>query len=1163
MSGSETSEEKAPFFEMGGVQITPGMIIGNYCYVRPIGKGGMANVLLAVDPNNRNVALKVLKANRFKTGKRRFRREFRSVARINHPNVIRVYSFGDYFSHPYIAMEFIEGVDLHTTIRSFKEMSLSFRWERSEEILTDLSKGLACIHKHGLIHRDLKPSNILIDSQGTCKISDFGIVKSINTDLEQSTTLVGTWAYASPEQISGQLLDHRSDLYSLGIILYAMLTGRRPFAAENMAGYLKLHKDKLPMPPSHLISSVPKKLEHICLKLLQKSPGDRFQSANEILDVLGHSSSTTPSLIEELSPWRAPLVGREKILKKLKTHIHQLTEGDGATIQIIGGDGLGKSRMLLELYKELRTLNHPVFQGRLSPHQSPLEMLLLFAEYISRETGDLQIHAIVNKIEESFSSKTTSKIQLQRNQANLKNQLFDRIQTTLQEKAQERPLFFLIDNLHYAGGPLQELINFLTRSLLERAQLPLLLIGTADSMQTWLHNTHRYALPPLSEENILEILTSLCGSQPDLDLFSEQLFSQTEGIPVFVVEFLRDLLRRNILLQGDPHTFSIPPRELAKQGLDVPLSLRQLARRRLELLSPLQKKIVLTLSIIGQEIDIDTLLDIINLEEDQVLDEIHYLCNTGTLYLRRIGLESIVELSRRKLGEIFYEEISYKERTTMHFRIASILERHRNHQNRAQQIGEHYLQSRRSGNAFFYLAKAIHTLWDQGIAKEALSLLQKTLPLLRDAKAELKSREFIEARIRILQVQFLAAENSGDWKVATKYARSLLRYGREFKDFEVVAKAELGLSRIFLEQGSFSDAEQRIRGVLRAAEELSNHSMQILALHHLCAICWEQGDLDRSEHIAKLGLQAVGENALSKANILLSLGAINAIRCRVHEAEKQMLQAERIYAQLQHKKKRCIVLSNLAEIQLWQSNWSSALENLERSMDLAQDTYHQAGLAQVHLTYAMVYFEMGLIREFNLKLALGTEIANDLSFHSSKIVATLLSARSELFYDTPLSALDTAKRGQDLCLISDPESYAPVFEAMSLLSSVLLKDIDSVQTTELLKKAEHLPTSRRLDILLIVAEITYHTGKQQQAYDQLKLVVHLASKFGLWLWSLKANHLLFRLLELSDSDKSLEQRQELELILAQSTLKMPADIKKRMDIFFLQDRESSTFFRNL
>ena len=243
MSGTDSPQEEDLTFEMGGVPITPGMVIGNYCYVRPIGKGGMANVLLAQDPNNKPVALKVLKQNRFKTGKRRFRREFRSVARINHPNVIRVYSFGDYFSHPYIAMEFIDGIDLHTTIRNFREKSLSYRWQRAEEILTDLSRGLACIHEHGLIHRDLKPSNILLNDQGACKISDFGIVKSINTDPEQSTTLVGTWAYASPEQISGQPLDLRSDLYSLGIILYAMLTGRRPFAADNMAGYLKLHKE--------------------------------------------------------------------------------------------------------------------------------------------------------------------------------------------------------------------------------------------------------------------------------------------------------------------------------------------------------------------------------------------------------------------------------------------------------------------------------------------------------------------------------------------------------------------------------------------------------------------------------------------------------------------------------------------------------------------------------------------------------------------------------------------------------------------------------------------------------------------------------------------------------------------------------------------------------
>ena len=138
------------------------------------------------------------------------------------------------------------------------------------EVLIDLSKGLAHIHSHGVVHRDLKPSNILIDEDGRCIITDFGIVKELNSDVEKSTVLVGTWAYASPEQITGQELDHRSDLYSLGIILYAMLCSRRPFAASNMAGYSKLHSEQPPRPPSDFIPEIPTVYEEICLKLLSQ-----------------------------------------------------------------------------------------------------------------------------------------------------------------------------------------------------------------------------------------------------------------------------------------------------------------------------------------------------------------------------------------------------------------------------------------------------------------------------------------------------------------------------------------------------------------------------------------------------------------------------------------------------------------------------------------------------------------------------------------------------------------------------------------------------------------------------------------------------------------------------------------------------------------------------
>ena len=456
---SSKDSEPTPEIEMGGITLRPGDRIGSYRYERPIGRGGMADVLLAYDPSNQPMALKVLKASKFKTGRRRFRREFRALAKLHHPNVIQVDSFGDIYGHPYFAMEYVEGIDLHKTIRAFRHQPLQIRWRQTGKILTDISKGLAYIHSHGLIHRDLKPSNVLITKQGLCKITDFGIVKSLaEGDAQVSTTLVGTWAYASPEQISGQPLDHRSDLYSLGIILYAMLTGRRPFAADNMAGYMKLHCEAPPKLPTDFIPEIPSKLEHICLKLLQKSPQDRLQAANEILEMLGQTSTkNNPSAGQQQGPARIPLGGRQKVFDQLNTHFQQLREGKGALIVLAAPEGFGKSRMLTEVKKTIQKQDFPVFKNTISPNKGPFESALQLAYHIAKESGNIKLNSAINTFEKAKGNVD----------ADLRHQLFDYIRETLSKLLEERPQVFLLDDIQHSQSSLKELIHYLSKTLLE------------------------------------------------------------------------------------------------------------------------------------------------------------------------------------------------------------------------------------------------------------------------------------------------------------------------------------------------------------------------------------------------------------------------------------------------------------------------------------------------------------------------------------------------------------------------------------------------------------------------------------------------------------------------------------------------------------------------
>ncbi|MCA9570734.1 MAG: serine/threonine-protein kinase PknK, partial [Myxococcales bacterium] len=383
---TRTKKEDEPL-EMGGVVVHPGSRIGSYVFLREIGSGGMARVLLAKDPAGELVALKVLRSNRFKTGLTRFRREFRALSRINHDNVIRVHAYGDLHGHPYIAMEYVDGPDLHTLTRGFRAWEPERRWRRCEEILVDLCRALAEIHKRGLVHRDLKPSNVLITSEGVCKLTDFGIVKDLDPshDPHLSTTLVGTWAYASPEQITGNPIDHRSDLYSLGVILFAMLTSKRPFVANDMAGYLALHRDRPAPAPRDVNRHIPAHLDEICRRLLQKAPRDRFQSAREILYRL-EAEERVP-MPTATDGWEPPMVGRDLELEALGNAVSALTDQRGSVVVLEGDDGSGKSRLLDAVVERARNLGIPFHRDEFRAQGQVFGILLKIAREMVRELG--------------------------------------------------------------------------------------------------------------------------------------------------------------------------------------------------------------------------------------------------------------------------------------------------------------------------------------------------------------------------------------------------------------------------------------------------------------------------------------------------------------------------------------------------------------------------------------------------------------------------------------------------------------------------------------------------------------------------------------------------------------------------------------------------------
>src|SRR5215218_5147420 len=259
--------------------------IGPYELLRRLGAGGMGEVFLAYDERlDRQVAIKRIRSDKSATSERRerFRREARVAARLNHPAIVQVYDVlaeGDVDS---IVMEAVEGTDLRTLIAG-RPLPL----EAAIVIARDVADGLAEAHRQGIVHRDLKSENVLVTPAGRAKITDFGIAKRLLAEkTEDSLTanghVMGTYRAMSPEQARGEEVDHRSDLFSFGILLYEMLTGRSPFAAENELAMLHriVHDRQAPVREVH--PAVPEELSLLVDHLLEKDPRLRPRSAGEL-----------------------------------------------------------------------------------------------------------------------------------------------------------------------------------------------------------------------------------------------------------------------------------------------------------------------------------------------------------------------------------------------------------------------------------------------------------------------------------------------------------------------------------------------------------------------------------------------------------------------------------------------------------------------------------------------------------------------------------------------------------------------------------------------------------------------------------------------------------------------------------------------------------------
>ncbi len=309
-----------------------GQSFGRYQILEQLGEGGMAIVYKAYDTRlETEVAVKVIRTDNIlpsvlDRALKRFEREAKALAKLTHPNIVKVSDYGEYEGKPYLVMPYLPGGTLKL------KLGKSIPWQEAIQLLIPIADALDYAHSQNMIHRDVKPSNILLTQRGQPMLTDFGIAKVLDLeetlDLTGTSAAVGTPEYMAPEQATAKAVDHRADIYALGVVLYEMVTGRKPFVADTPLAVLFKHaSDPLPR-PKQFVPDLPDGVEKVLLKALAKKPEDRYQSMAEMRTAFERviAGQTKKDVTREKVDRRAAVKVKQGIADKLKTEEPELVE---------------------------------------------------------------------------------------------------------------------------------------------------------------------------------------------------------------------------------------------------------------------------------------------------------------------------------------------------------------------------------------------------------------------------------------------------------------------------------------------------------------------------------------------------------------------------------------------------------------------------------------------------------------------------------------------------------------------------------------------------------------------------------------------------------------------------------------------------------------------
>ena len=866
-----------------------------YEIVSELGRGGMGVVYRAHDPRlNRQVAVKLIPPSLLtEVAEQRFQIEAQLVAQMDHPSIVSIYDFGRHEGSLFFVMPIIQGTDLRQLMRD-QSLLLGDVIDTGIEV----AEALEYSHARGVVHRDIKPENVMVHrEQGGAlrvRVMDFGLARNTKvTRFTKTGMLLGTMAYISPEQVLGDTLDGRSDVYSLGTVLYECMTNEVPFTGE-MQSILYRIVHETPQPPRALGAGIGEELEGIILSCLAKDAGKRPQKAAQLAELLRshrgelreseRMKSVTVTRTVQTPRHASPFVGRKKELKELHQRLNNAVAGECQFLVISGEPGVGKTRLLDELENLARARQIRVLHGRsvdkeaAFPYHGFCEAIQEYfrqKEFGSAGSGlpDLSdlgadlisLFPMLSEVEaiRAAVSQGSGPVDTEGGSRSPENriQIFELMARTLIRLAGGKPLVLLMEDLHRAEVSI-EALQYVVRRL---GPTPTLIVGTYRStevdrrhplipMLAGFQGDRRFssiALEPFSTSEHRLFLATLVGGSEVTEELVDKLYEGSEGNPFFAKELIRSLLDAGSIAQDDAGAWALSGGSKISSD-SLPATIQQAVEKRIDRLPGDLRQLLSTASVMGKTFhfrDLEALTD----GEGDLDDAVDRLVQEGLVEEDRQSRGDRLTFSSGVIRDVLYSELSRRKRRSLHRKYAQELEKR--HSGRMKRV---------------YPQLVYH--FSEGDVPE------KTVEYgLHYSKSSLEAFSSDEAiRSAKTALEFLDEEWEGD------------------RSFE--AEARMLLARGYQMHGEVNGALKEIQAAIRIFEKEGQPDRTVSALLVAARTAWQVGQTGEARRWVERGLEAARAAGQTEDHRqFLSLAATLAgLRGEYTKASEYLSEAEKL-----------------------------------------------------------------------------------------------------------------------------------------------------------------------------------------------------------------------------------------------------------------------------